>query len=311
MVQLQKPEWIFFDGALRPWDEAVLHVGVESVTRGVNVFEGLKGYWSHDAKSFGVVALPRHFARLQRSARLLHVPCPYDLDYFQDACRQLIRSLLTPERDMWLRAVLFIVEGHWGVGDRADLVMMAYHQDKQRPEPINIGVSAWQRSADASLPPRVKAAANYQVARLGRIEGRERGCSEMVLLNRHGRVAEATGSCILMVRDGCVATTPATEGALESITVDVIEGLCESLGIPFVRRPIDRTELLVADELAIAGTLAELVKVQRVDNYDLPRETPVLDTIADRFWDAVRQVKPHPAADLTIMADESHPLEAR
>jgi len=311
LVQLQKPEWIFFDGEVRPWDEAVLHVGVESVTRGVNVFEGLKGYWSHDASSFGVVALPRHFARLERSARLLHVPCPYDLAYFQDACRQLMRSLLTPERDMWLRAVLFIVEGHWGVGDQADLVMMAYHQDKQRPEPINIGVSAWQRSADVSLPPRVKSAANYQVARLGRIEGRERGCSEMVLLNRHGRVAEATGSCILMVRDGCVITTPAAEGALESLTIDIVEDLSLSLGIPFARRPIDRTELLVADEVAIAGTLAEIVKVMRIDNYELPEETPVLDRIADRFWDAVRQVESHPAADLTIIADEANPLDTR
>lgn len=311
MVQLQKPEWIFFDGALRPWDEAVLHVGVESVTRGVNVFEGLKGYWNHDSSSFGVVALPRHFARLQRSARLLHVPCPHDYEYFEDACRQLMRSLLTPERDMWLRAVLFIVEGHWGIGDRSDLVMMAYHQDKKRPEPIHMGVSAWQRSADASLPPRVKSAANYQVARLGRIEGRERGWSEMVLLNRHGRVAEATGSCILMVRDGRVVTTPATEGALESITVEIIEALCDSMGIPFVRRPIDRTELLVADELAIAGTLAEIVKVLRIDNYDLPAETPLLDAVTDRFWNAVRRVEPHPAADLTIMADEANPLDAR
>jgi branched-chain amino acid aminotransferase len=157
----------------------------------------------------------------------------------------------------------------------------------------------------------VKAAANYQVARLGRIEGRDRGCSEMVLLNREGRVAEATGSCILMVHDGTVTTTPATEGALESITVDIVAALCESLEIPFVRRPIDRTELLVADELAIAGTLAEIVKVERIDNYELPRETPVLDMIADRFWNAVRQVEPHPTADLTIIADEASPLDAR
>ncbi len=311
MVKLQKPDWIFFDGAVRPWDEAVLHVSVESVTRGVNVFEGLKGYWSHDNSSFGVVALPRHFARLQRSARLLHVPCPYTLAEFEDACRRLMRSLLTPERDMWLRAVLFIVEGHWGLGDRSDLVMMAYHQDKQCPEPINTGVSAWQRAADVSLPPRVKAAANYQVARLGRIEGRERGCSEMLLLNREGRVAEGTGSCVLMVRDGTVFTPPATEGALESITVDIIEALCGSLGIPFVRRPIDRTELLISDELAMAGTLAEIEKVLRIDNYELPAETPVLDTIADRFWDAVRQVEAHPAADLTIIADGANPLETR
>ena len=55
-----------------------------------------------------------------------------------------------------------------------------------------------------------------------------------------------------------VYTPPATEGALESITVNIVEALAKSLGIEFSRRPIDRTELLIADEIAICGTLAEV-----------------------------------------------------
>ena len=69
----------------------------------------------------------------------------------------------------------------------------------------------------------------------------------MVLLNQHGRVAEAIGSYILVVRDGKVITPPWWEGALESITVDIIEELCKTMGIPFERRPIERTELIIAD----------------------------------------------------------------
>jgi len=133
------------------------------------------------------------------------------------------------------------------------------------------------------------------------MEGQGRGCSEMILLNEWGRVAEATGACILMVRDGTVVTPPASEGVLESITVDIVEELCRSLDIPFVRRPVDRTELYVADELVIAGTLAEIVKIRRIDDYELPQRSPVLDAVADRFWDAVRCVKPHPAVELSAV----------
>lgn len=301
MVKLQKPDWVYYKGAVRPWNEAVLHISTEAVTRGLNVFEGLKGYWRHDGSSFGIVALPRHFARLQRSARLLHIPCPVGYPEFEDACHQLVRSMLGPDRDMWVRATLFVVEGHWGEGTKADLVLTAYHQDKERPAPICVGVSTWRRASDVVLPARIKTSTNYQAARLARIEGRGRGCSEMILLNEWGRVAEATGACILMVRDGTVVTPPASEGVLESITVDIVEELCRSLDIPFVRRPVDRTELYVADELAIAGTLAEIVKIRRIDDYELPQRSPVLDTVADLFWDAVRCVKPHPAVDLSAV----------
>ena len=92
-VQLQKPQWVYFAGKIRPWDEAVLHISSEAVTRGLNVFEGLKGYWQQDGVNFGIVAMPRHFARLQRSARLLHIPCPVNYDQFESACHDLIRSL--------------------------------------------------------------------------------------------------------------------------------------------------------------------------------------------------------------------------
>jgi branched-chain amino acid aminotransferase len=301
MAQLQTPKWVYMGGKIRPYEEAVLHISTEAVTRGLNVFEGLKGYWREDNSSFGIVAMPRHFARLQRSGRLLNIPCPVSYDEFEQACHELIRSLYQTDRDMWVRATLYVVEGHWGENTVADLVLTAYHQDKRPPAPIDVGVSTWLRSSDASLPPRIKTSTNYQVARLARTEGRERGCSEMILLNQWGRVAEATGACVLMVRDGKVVSPPAYEGRLESITVEIVAGICKSLGIEFIERPIDRTELYIADEICLAGTLAEIVPVRRVDSFILPKEYPIFSAVADCFWKAVRGVDLHPAVDLSMV----------
>jgi len=299
MVQLQKPAWVHMGGQLRRWDDAVLHISTEAVTRGLNVFEGLKGYWRVDRSAFGIVAMRRHFARLQRSARLLYIPVPVDFEAFERASHELVEALYTPERDMWVRATLYVVEGHWGENTRADIVLTAYSQDMARPKPIDVGISTWHRATDNALPPRAKASTNYQVARMARVEGRGRGFAEMILLNQWGRVAEATAACVLMVRDGTVIVPPPWEGRLESITVEIVRALCESLGIPYLERPIERTELLVADELALAGTLAEIVPIRRVDEHALPSERPILDAIADRFWAAVRAVDPHPAVDLS------------
>jgi branched-chain amino acid aminotransferase len=297
---LQQPEWVYVNGDVRPWDQAVLHVSCEAVTRGLNVFEGLKGYWQSDGRIFGVVALRRHYDRLCRSAQLLHIPVPVTYAEFEHACTALVRRLVEPDRDMWMRATLYVVEGHWGERTVADLIVTAYHQSKSRPSPVNVGISTWQRSTDITLSPRIKTSTNYQVARLARIEGRGRGFPEMLLLNPSGRLAEATGACVVMVRDGCVITPPAWEGRLESITLDIVRSICESLSIPFVERPIDRTELSIADELRLVGTLAELTPIGRVDNHQLG-ESPVTDRIANRFWDAVRGVAPHPAVNLTFL----------
>ena len=133
MIQLQKPKWIYFGGKIRPWEEGVLHISSEAVYRGLNVFEGLKGYWQVDGVNFGIVAMPRHFARLQRSARLLYIPCPVTYEQLEQACHDLIRSLYQPDRDMWIRAALYVIEGHWGEGTMADLVLTAYHQDTRIP----------------------------------------------------------------------------------------------------------------------------------------------------------------------------------
>lgn len=287
MKKLQKPEFVFMHGKLVPWDEALIHVGCEAATRGLNVFEGIKGYWQQNEK-FGIVFLKRHYLRLLRSAKLLHIPCPWTYEEYELAVFELLGALLVKDKDMWIRTTLFAIEGNWGEETKADLVLTAYNQDKQEPQPINLGISTWGRSGDNMLPARIKTSTNYQAGRLARIEGRSRDFHDMVLLNQWGRVAEATGSCMLMVREGVIYTPPASEGALESITLDFVEELAKSMDIDFVRRPIDRTELYIADELAICGTLAELVPIQKIDSYNIEPFGPVLTKIRNKFFRLVR-----------------------
>jgi len=299
MAQLQKPPYVFMNGQLTPWDEAKIHVAAEALIRGISVFEGIKAYWRHDGEELSILAFREHYDRLTRSAALQHLPFAMSFEGFAEACSSLVRRLMTNERDLWLRPTLFAIEGHWGESTVTDLIITSYHQDKKRPAPIDVGVSTWQRPVDTSLPARIKSAANYQLGRLARIEGRRHGYSDMILLNSYSRVAEASGSCVLLVRDGRVATPPPHEGCLESITVNIIEALCESLGIAFARRAIERTELLVGDEVWLAGTLMELGRVRSIEGSVLPESAPVLGRVADEFWACVRGERAHPAIRLT------------
>jgi branched-chain amino acid aminotransferase len=298
-LQLQKPDVVFFAGEIRPWEEAVLHISSEAVLRGLNVFEGLKGYWQHDGE-FALRSLGRHYERLQRSACLLHIPVPVSYEEFESACFEITRALYQPDNDLYIRATLFVIAGHWGEGSAADLVLTAYQQDSEPPDPVDVGISTWRRPVDVAMPSRIKTSTNYQVARLARIEGRSRDYEDMILLNQADRVAEATAACVLLVRDGAVFSPPPYEGALESITVQMVDDLCASLGIEFSRRPIERSELRIADELGLAGTLCEVTQVRSIDGMELP-EAPVLSAIERRYRDAVRGSEPHPRVELDVL----------
>jgi branched-chain amino acid aminotransferase len=300
-LQLQRPDNLYFDGAVRPWEEGVLHVSAEAVVRGLNVFEGLKGYWLESGE-LAFRTLAAHYGRMSRSARLLHIPVEFSYEEFVAAVSALAEVEGRVENDLYIRATLLVIEGHYGEGTVSDLVLTAYQQKKEPPKAIAVGTSTWQRSPDLSLPIRIKTGANYVIARLARIEGKRRGYEDMIVLNRSGRVSESVSACLLLVRNGVVYTPPPSEGAVESITLGILTELGRDEGIEIVQRPIDRSELYIADELAATGTITEVTKIHSIDDMDLPADSPVLDRLSARYRDAMKGVSPHPAAEMTVVA---------
>lgn len=270
LSQLQTPRWASVDGQLVPYEDVKIHISAEALTRALSVFEGVKGYWNPDTTVFSVRSPRQHYDRLVRSASLFHIPVDVDYAEFLRRLGDLAGELLVPHRDLWFRPTLYVTEGHWGEGTHASLVITAFTQQKESSEPMRLGVSTWRRGSDVDLPTRVKSSANYVTARLARIEARRLGYDDAILLNREGRVAEATGACMVLGLDGGVVVPPSSEGALDSLTVRILEHLCVRDGIPFTRRPVDRTEVLSAQEVGIAGTISELTLVEEVDGFRFP-----------------------------------------
>jgi branched-chain amino acid aminotransferase len=55
------------------------------------------------------------------------------------------------------------------------------------------------------------------------------------------------------------------------------------LGIPTVERAVDKSELLIADEVFLSGTAARITPVQRVENYDLSKNRPITEKLKDKL----------------------------
>ena len=274
------PRYAWLNDQIVPWEECVLHARTQGAFWGANVFEGVRAYWVDSDRQLLLFRLGDHLARLRRSAKSLHMPLRHSDAEIERACTTLLRE------NEFESDVHVVVVAYFGMGPNFD--PLNYTEDTglhitavpfPRPPGYAKGVAAcissWRRISDDTMPPRVKAGANYHNSRLAQHEARRDGYDTTIILNGRGSVAEAPGSCVVMVRDGKLVTPPGTSGVLEGITLASVAEIAErELAIGLERREIDRTELYVADEAFLCGTLAEIQPIVSIDRVAVGNGTP-------------------------------------
>jgi len=266
------PVHLWLDGAFVPWHEATVHVTAMGASAHVAVFEGIRAYGSGDGEALNVFRLHEHLERLLDSMLMMRMPLHHSADDLTTATIELLRRN-EARGDTYIRPVAYYsgLEYH-SFGDTlgAPPSLLIWHRPTgtqlltERGK--HVSISSWTRIADNQMPPRIKAMSNYQNNRLAQLDARVSGYDDTIMLTAAGKVAEAPGACVFLVRRGEVITPSVTSGILESITRDTIIRLCrERLGLTVIEREVDRTELYVADEIFCCGTAAEVTPVLSVD----------------------------------------------
>jgi branched-chain amino acid aminotransferase len=288
-------KYIWFDGAVVPWEDARVHVSTATVLRGANVFEGVRAYWNANEHELYIFRNGDHLARLWNSAKIMRMSIPWSADDLTRAEIDLLQANEFAET-AWFRLTLYVGEGEEGLPpDQVPvggfIIARAAPHAKAVTEGVDTCISTWTRISDTSVPPRVKAGANYHNGRLASMEARLNGYSgQPILLNERGKVSEGPGACFCMVRGGSLVTAPITANILESITrVTVLELARDVLGIPVQEREIDRTELYIADEAFFCGSGAEITPINSVDRYPVGhgRPGPLVRRLQEAYFAAV------------------------
>jgi D-alanine transaminase len=117
-----------------------------------------------------------------------------------------------------------------------------------------------------------------------RMEAARRGADEAILV-REGRLAEGSSSAVFVVKDGHIATPPASHERLPSITRLVVGDVLVALGLPLQVREVKRDELQAADEIWMASATREVVPVTRLDGraFGTGKHGPVWRRVFDEF----------------------------
>ena len=256
-----------------PARDAVVPVLSPTAQFGLNVFEGIRGYWSEAHGDIMLFRLKDHLDRLFNSCRLIGFDSPYSADQITRAIQGVLKAN-EYRCDVAVRATLFVGgdDGTWHTCEPVDMFVAPIakaRRDAENDTALRGCTSTWERIDDASLPPRIKVGANYINGRYAQLEARGAGFDLPIMLDRRGKVSEGAGSCLMMVRNGTLVTPPVTASILESITRNTLLTLANEAGIPTEVRDIDRTELYLASEVFLCGSAAELTPLGTLDRFTI------------------------------------------
>src|SRR5450432_1422226 len=110
-----------------------------------------------------------------------------------------------------------------------------------------------RRVSPAAVPATIKSL-NYLNNILGKIEARQFGALEAIMLNEQGYVAECTADNIFIIHKGEILTPAASQGALRGITRETICDISKELGLTLRDVDLTRYDVWCADECFLTGT---------------------------------------------------------
>jgi branched-chain amino acid aminotransferase len=290
---------IWIDGAIVEEHEARVPVTDHGLLYGDGVFEGMRAY---EGRLF---RLDDHLQRLATSARAIGLALPGGTDAMRDIVLRTVAATGSP--DAYVRLIVTRGVGPLGIDPTTcpeprvicivDTVEL-FPADRARLG-VALATASLRRPRADVLDPRIKSL-NYLNNVLAKLEAKQRGADDALLLNDSGNIAEASGANLFVVRDGAIVTPPASDGALEGITRRTVLELAGELGIPASERTLGRMDVFGADECFLTGSGARVVPVRSLDERPIGTEVPgpVTETLREAYFARTRTSgTPIPYAD--------------
>ena len=289
------PNFAFFKGRIVPYSEAKVGVLTHTLNYGTGVFGGVRGYWNSDEEQLFLFRPHDHYRRFLESAKLLLMELPYTEAEMVQFTVDLMRAE-NYRTDCYIRPICYFSDEVIGVRlhdlhSELTVVSIPFGSYVENEEGIHVTISSWKRIDDNMIPARGKISGAYVNSAFIKTDAQRAGFDEAVVLNQDGHVSEGSAENFFLVRNGIVSTPPVTENILEGITRrTVLMLLHDEMGVQVAERPIDRTEIYLAEEAFFCGTGVQIAAITKVDHRPVGsgRIGPLTKELRRVYFDIVR-----------------------
>jgi branched-chain amino acid aminotransferase len=267
------PLKVYINGRMFDKADARISVFDHGLLYGDGVFEGIRAY---NGKVF---CCGQHINRLYNSAKAIALCIPLTKEQFEAAIYETLD--VNGLRNAYIRAIVTRGVGTLGLdpdkcSDPQVIIItdsiMLYPKDYYE-RGLEVVTVPTMRNHHNVVSPKIKSL-NYLNNILAKIEAKQAGVIEAIMLNSQGYVAECTGDNLFIVAKGRLLTPPPEAGILEGITREFVMELAVKAGIEVRECTLTRFDLYVADECFLTGTAAEIIPVVRIDSRQISDGRP-------------------------------------
>ena len=277
--------YAWFNGECIPFAEAKISIATHALHYGTAAFGGMRAIPNpSDKNEFLLFRTDKHIKRLTQSAKFLLTELKED--YVFSALEKIIK-INKPNKPIYIRP--FVYTSDLGIAPRLHNIETNFFiycielGDYLSPDGVTCRMSSWSRQEDRSLPLRGKISGAYITSSLAKTEASLSGFDEALLLNSSGKVSEASGMNLFIVRDGVLITPGVDQDILEGITRASVIELAKSMGLNVIERPVDKTELFIADEVFLTGTAAKITPIKQIESTELGGERPIMEKLKSKL----------------------------
>ena len=278
---------IYIDGEFLPKAEAKVSVFDHGLLYGDGVFEGIRSYNGR------VFKLDEHLERLYDSAKAIMLEIPISIETMEETVLETLRRNHLTEA--YIRLIVTRGFGDLGLDPdkcpKPSIIIIAdkivLYPQKYYEEGLEIVTVSVRRNYAEAINPRIKSL-NYLNNILAKIEGKQAGAEEVLMLNAEGYVVECSGDNIFWIKNEVLVTPPVHMGILEGVTRNSVIDLAREAGMRVEERVFTRHDLYIADECFLTGTAAEVIPVVKIDRRSIGDGQP--GKITQRLITAFRQL---------------------
>ncbi len=259
---------VWMNGSVMDAAQATVQALDHGLTVGDGVFETVKVVRGRP------FAISRHLRRLAASAQILGLDCPPAENLLAG-----VDQLLAAGPTSALARLRITVTGGAGPlgsdrGSADPTLILALAPTSPWPGRIEVVSVPWPRNEHSAVAGAKTTSYAENVVALN--TARRKGAHEALLPNTAGRLCEGTGSNVLVVHDGRLATPPLSSGCLAGITRELFLEWAAADGLPCEESDLEFGVLARADDVLLTSTTGDVQQVavldeRRVTGSDLGR----------------------------------------
>lgn len=263
---------VYINGELVPKEEARVSVFDHGFLYGDGLFETMRAYQKK------IFRLEQHLQRLFLSLEYLKFPIPFSFDSLKEAIYKTIEA--NRLEDAYIRLNVTRGEGAT-VPDPStcktpNVIIItreylpyanALYQKGYKGKIVSVRPSPHMPTVNMKT-------LNFLNNIIAKMEAKESGFNEGIMINTEGFVTEGTVSTLFMFKENLLSTPAKEEGLLPGITRQAILEIAEAEALKTKEAKITLKELLEADEAFLTNSLIEIMPLVEIDGHPIGKGVP-------------------------------------